>query len=414
MKVLVVAREFPYPPVHGGLMDTWNRIVALSRRGVAVHLISWTDEPIAGEHLDHLRVRLASVEVHARNRAYIRALHPKYPTGVISRIPPRVLYAAELERTRRISPEVVFLDGLEGAVLAISLAADLGVPLVYRSHNVEHQYMRDMFRAARPSVRKALLLSNAWRTRWVEREVRRSSSLVYDISAQDRDAWRDDRRVAETKVLNYYLLHSEEDLVSDDESSRDIDLLYVGNLNANNNVFGLIWFAREVAPLLGGLRVVVAGSKPTPKLRELMQKAGIELLADPREVRPLYKRARVLMNPVWHGSGLNIKMVELLATGRPVVSTTAGTRGLIEPVLAFVKVADEPEAFTKAVRAGLNAASSSEQRQTVIGEYGWENVDALISDLHRISEMPARRITDMRSGIEGPRVRQEARNASHE
>lgn len=390
MKLLLVAHEIPYPPIHGGRMDTWTRIVALSRLEVPIHLVTWTDESVTNESLSLLNEYVHSVELHSRNRAPYRALHPKYPTSLVSRILPRAEYAAELKRVRCICPDVVFLDGLVGSVLAESLAKDLGVPLVYRSHNVEHQYLMDQAQAASVSFRKAKLFANAWRTKRVEREIRNTSVLTYDISAEDRDAWRKDGTTAQSKVLNYFL-HPDRDLGPVDSNlHQDIDSLYVGNLNTPNNVFGLTWFAREVAPLLKGLRIVIAGSGPTPEMRRVLQEAKVEFIADPKEVRPLYERARVMTNPVWHSSGVNIKMVELLATGKPVVSTSAGTRGLKEPVLEFVKVANQPSAFAKAVLESLSKGASSEQQEAVVEEFGWENVVTLLEDLRQVVAAPSR------------------------
>jgi len=364
-------------------MDTWNRVVALSRRGASVHLVSWTDGTVERRHLEIMRGEVADVELHARDRAYIRALHPKLPTNVVSRKLSRAAYAAELDRVKRLRPDLVFLDSLVGAVLAISLADDLNAPLVYRSHNVEHQYIKDQAHAAAISIKKALLYSNVWRTKRIEREVRRLSSLIYEISAEDLETWGTDQNVSKAKVLNY-LMHPDKTFNLKADVLKDIDTLYVGNLNTPNNVFGLAWFANVIAPLLEGERIVVAGSRPTPKIRSVLENAGIEVLADPEEVYHLYTRARVLINPVWHSSGVNIKMIELLATGKPVVSTSAGTRGLTKDVLRHARIADTPEAFAQAVLGALEEAPSNKQQEAVARDFGWMNVDAIIGDLEQL------------------------------
>ncbi len=92
-----------------------------------------------------------------------------------------------------------------------------------------------------------------------------------------------------------------------------------------------------------------------------------------------------MINPLWHGSGVNIKMVELLATGRPVVSTSAGTRGLAGSVSQYAKIGDTRETFAQAVLGGLDESFSAEQRETVLDEYSWTNVDMLIDALRQVS-----------------------------
>jgi glycosyltransferase involved in cell wall biosynthesis len=386
MRLLLVTHTVPYPPVDGSAVDRWNRIVALARRGVSIHLITWPEENVVEPQLEALRTCCDSVAVHRKRRSPYRALlYPKYPTPVISRILAPDEFKAELRRVEGISPDAVFLDGFGAAVLGMSLAEELDIPLVYRSHNVEHQYVAQLATLKQNLPRRALLLLNTLRMKPYEQRVRNRSSLIYDISAEDRDAWRNHQSASKTKVLNF-CLHPDEkySAITSGDSTNDIDALYVGNLHTPNNVFGVKWFAQEVVPLLKGLRVVVAGSKPVPEIKAVLSRAKVQLIANPKEVLPLYKRARVLVNPIWHGSGLNIKMVEALATGKPVVSTSRGTRGLVKRLRAHVHAADSPQSFAGAV---LNPAHdfSAKQQTDVLKEHGWaENVAALMQDFDEL------------------------------
>jgi glycosyltransferase involved in cell wall biosynthesis len=267
----------------------------------------------------------------------------------------------------------------------MSLANRLNIPFVYRSHNIEHQYFAQLLAAEQSPTRKVLLLSNVLRLKPFEQRVRNSSALIYDISQEDRRAWRDHPAAPKTKVLNFFLHPDEKySAIRSGDCTNDIDVLFVGNLFTPNNVFGLQWFARKVVPLLKGLRVVVAGSKPIPEVHRVMSRVDIEVMADPEEVLPLYKRARVLINPIWHGSGINVKMVEALATGKPVVATSRGSRGLADRLRAHVHVADEPNSFARAI---LNSANdfSVRQQSDVLREHSWANVAALIQDLDELA-----------------------------
>ena len=386
MKILLVTFTFPYPPNDGCNLDRWNRIVALSRRGISIHLVTWLDkQPLTEEQLKASYTCCDSVSVYQRNRAPYLALHPKYPTAEVSRLLPKDAYEVELRKCERISPDIVFLDTFIGASVGMSLAQDLDIPLVYRSHNVEYQYEIQLFLAQRNPIRKVFHLSNIWRKKRLEQHVRNFSSLIYDISAEDRDAWRDHPSAPKAKVLSFYL-HPDEKYTSitSDDSTNDIDVLYVGNLRTPNNVFGLKWFARELVPLLKGLSITVAGSKPTPEIYNAFSRANVEVIADPEEVLPLYRRARVLVNPIWHGSGLNIKMVEALATGKPVVSTSVGTRGLSERLRAHVHVADDPKSFASAVLRHCDDGVSARQQNDVAKEHSWIKVAALIRDFNEL------------------------------
>ncbi len=384
LNAVLVAHDVPYPPVHGGRLDMWNRIVALSRQGVRIRLVTWTDGEVTEEHLKRMREYVEHVSVHQRNLSPWIALHPYYPTTIISRSLPREAYEAELRDAKAASPDLVFLDGLFGTILARSLARDLNIPLVYRSHNVEYEYMRALMPGETRLIKKMVLFANILRTKIVEQRVRNDSSLVYDISEEDRATWGKPAGTSGNRVLSYYLHPDRAYPPVGANLQPDIDVLYVGNLHSVNNAFGLEWFAKKVAPELMDLRIVAAGARPSPELRDLLEGAGVDVLADPYEVGSLYERARLLINPVWHGSGVNIKMVEMLSTGKPVVSTLAGKRGLSSRLLDHVSVADDPTEFANKVRGRLGVAPSLDQRASVEEEHHWKNVVSLIDDLQQV------------------------------
>ena len=133
------------------------------------------------------------------------------------------------------------------------------------------------------------------------------------------------------------------------------DVAFTGGLFAPNSVEGLKWFAELVLPILRAtsncqLRVVFAGSKPTRLVRRLCRQFGITCAADQVSLEPFLFFSRVLINPVQHSSGVNVKMLEMLATNRPIVSTLQGVRGLPEWTRAMVDVCHTPEEFAKAIR----------------------------------------------------------------
>ena len=94
------------------------------------------------------------------------------------------------------------------------------------------------------------------------------------------------------------------------------------------------------------------------------------------------RRARVMMNPILHGSGVNIKTVDMLATGRTVVTTTKGARGLPAEVVAELRTDDTPEGFADlivaAVRDARAAAGGTDRAALVQRIFGAQAVaDAL-------------------------------------
>ena len=239
-----------------------------------------------------------------------------------------------------------------GYLTARKVATALGRPLVYRSQNVEHRYFRDLRRFAR-GVMKIKLSLNAVRLFATEREIRSSVDLVADISAEDTEEWRLLGGAGNAIVVPPICLESAPP--GSTGSKRDIDMLFVGNLRTPNNLEGLRWFAEEVLPTMRRaaaprqLRVVFAGSEPDANALDRWRRADIECVPNPADVLEFYPRARVVINPLQQGSGVNLKMIEALASGRPIVATAMAARGLPEKVRSsHLVVGSTPEALATA------------------------------------------------------------------
>jgi len=372
-RLTVLCQDVPYPPNHGGKLDLWNLLRGLHGEGVTIQLVCWFERdriaPEVRRELD--RVAAEIVEVPSRD-GWWRVLYAKYPPRMLKFKPSRREYAALKNSIEAFGPDWLLLDYWWAYLPARALATELGLPLIYRSHNVEHRYYRELQRLARGML-KLKLAVNAFRLFAVERDIRSSADLVADISADDTDEWNTLGGAGRAIVVPPLWL---------DRAARarpviraDIDLLFVGNLRTPNNVEGLGWFTSQVLPILrrsptpAPLRVVFAGSEPDTSALASWRRAGIECVANPPDVSGFYPRARVVINPLQHGSGVNLKMIEALASGRPVVATPVAVRGLPADARPHFAVGATPEAFAQAaldILASGNCVVDDEARDVLI------------------------------------------------
>jgi glycosyltransferase involved in cell wall biosynthesis len=166
--------------------------------------------------------------------------------------------------------------------------------------------------------------------------------------------------------------------------------LFVGLLSYAPNRDAMTWFAREVLPRLGsdGPPVLVAGRDPGPELATLAAGAPrLELLGFVPDLAPLYARAGVFVNPMRGGGGTRLKMLEAMAAGKAVVSTTIGAEGLALTPEHDVVIADTAADFAAAVRAVLAdparaARLGQAARALVEARYRWEACLAPLEQLY--------------------------------
>ena len=75
----------------------------------------------------------------------------------------------------------------------------------------------------------------------------------------------------------------------------------------------------------------------------------VELFADVPDLTPYLNRTSVALNPVVSGSGVNIKLIDYLDAGLPLVSTSLATAGLPLEAGGDLEVHDDPQEFAAAV-----------------------------------------------------------------
>lgn len=374
MKILVVPMELPLPASSGGRIDVWRRLRYLHDDGHRLALLSWhnlgRDGAPAAATLEQLAAVCAGVRLSWIRRTSLETLHR---IAQLARLPSHAAVrwitldrSAVLAWAQDFAPDVLLLDGLYGAAAVRWLSARLGVPWVYRAHNVEQVYMRQQrARTTRWSARLALSANLVGLRRLEERTVR-EAARVFDISLADAAHWA----AAGHRHVQWLPTVVDADfadgLAVASTQAPAWDIGYFGNLHTPNNVEAVAWLVRQVLPLVRapGLRVVVAGSAPSAAVRECVATdPRITLLADPPSMPAVVGAARVLVNPLQAGSGVNLKSVEMLFTRAHLVSTPAGVQGLPPEATACFTLHDDAAGFAQTIAHALQAGLAPDEAQ---------------------------------------------------
>lgn len=158
--------------------------------------------------------------------------------------------------------------------------------------------------------------------------------------------------------------------------------VFVALLSWDPNVEAAVWLGTKVWPSvraeLPDARLLLVGREPAVQVRRLAA-SDIEVSGTVPDVRPYLAAARVALAPLRSGGGTRLKVLEALAAGRPVVSTSVGLEGLTELAGRGVVVADEPEEFAKRLVELLRDPIQAEEvgrngADAVRNNYAWDRV----------------------------------------
>ncbi len=392
MRILVCDWDFPYPPRGGGRADIWRRIQAFSRLGHEVMLLNQydptghrppTDEAVA--QVDSVvKARFSFPIKRSRTRTARQLLTlARLPWRVATRVPDAAERAAIERQVREFAPDLIWLDGPWFGEIGMRLHRETGAPIAYRSHNVEHVYLgRQAAAAARLRDRIAWRIAAVGLERYQLR-LMSEAAMVFDISLDDMEYWR--RR----GVTNIRWLPPLPELALTEPPVQrtPTDVLFVGGLRTPNNVQGVRWLVERVLPLLlramPGLVMGVVGAHPLPELQaELAAIPAVRTFYDVADVTRFQFGARVLVNPVAVGSGVQLKMLDMLMTDAPIVTRSQGLSGLPASCAAQFDVADDEEEFAARVLArlkdgGIDRAARAEVRRQFAVEAVQEALSAI-------------------------------------
>jgi polysaccharide biosynthesis protein PslH len=400
MKITLVCHEIPYPPIHGGRIDMWRRIKAFAAQGVELQAIFWWfgTEPTA-EELAEIQKYVQKVHPIKIERTWISRMRRildlwLYPLEVTSRIIRGQNLNTLMAEVQTFSPDVIFLDGIHGGVIASTLSQRLNVPMVTRSHNIEHLYYHRMLESAVGLKNKFKRHLSVIHLEKYEKYLLKNSAIFYDISADDLKFWQNQGFTNGHFLPPLMDLENQNRKEALDDNSNEInkvyDIVFLGNLSLENNIAGVVWFVTEVLPIvqreLPGVTMLVAGLNPVNKVRQICEKnEGIFLIANPASASAIYKSGRVLINPILTGSGVKIKSVEMLSFEKPIVSTSEGISGLPEAVKKYFRIADDAQLFgLEVIKALLNKNNLLIDYQLLESLFGQKVIENVISDIKRL------------------------------
>jgi sugar transferase (PEP-CTERM/EpsH1 system associated) len=166
-------------------------------------------------------------------------------------------------------------------------------------------------------------------------------------------------------------------------------IVFTGAMDYWPNVDAVVWFAREVLPRIrqhdASARFHVVGMNPHRTVRALASDAAVNVTGRVDDVRPYLRHARAVVAPLRVARGIQNKVLEAMAMGRPVVTTSAAAAALSARPGIDLEVADDAVAFAAKVLAVMEPATAAimgqRARARVVADYTWTSRFARLDEL---------------------------------
>ncbi len=309
------------------------------------------------------------------------------PIGTLAAITSRLPYIVKAHENQTVRAAVAqaldsdCYDVIHCDNISVVPAMPLGtqVPMVFNAHNVEAAIWERYLREERRPWMRLVLRSQLRKVLIYESRLPEMFDTCVVVSDQDR---------AQMSKYGFGRVHIVRNGVDLDyyqplPDAMEPRLLFVGSLDWRPNQDGLLWFLESVWPLIRaarpGAQMTVVGRRPPQWIQSLCSRTGAALVADSPDVRVHLAEASVVVVPLRIGGGSRLKILEAMAAGRPVVSTTIGAEGLDLLPDGHILIADTRHDFAGlAVRLlqdpGARHALAQAGRALVEREYGWDEI----------------------------------------
>ncbi|MEP6618891.1 MAG: glycosyltransferase [bacterium] len=310
--------------------------------------------------------------------------------------PMRAALRALLDREQfdAVQLEGTVMDGYAGMI-----ASHRDAPaMVYNWHNIETELMHRYAARSRHWPKRLYARLTAHRLEAVETAMLRSDAA--HIVCSEREKAHLLRMVpgAFVETVNNGVDvrgFTDEALAAAREYHRPVNggeaparrLVFAGSMNYYANVEGAIHFVRKIWPVIStefaDIQLTLLGSNPAPSVRALDAIERVDVSGTVPDTRPYYAQAAVAIVPLMTGGGTRLKILEAMAAGVPVVSSSIGAEGLHLAAGEDILIADSDEEWCAAIRKLLTDTPFARRmavrgREHVARHYDWDIAGAAL------------------------------------
>ncbi len=384
MKVLFLAHLFPLPLDSGGKIKSFYTLRALASKH-DVHLLAYvrTEQELALlPQIEQMCSHVTTVPLARGKTAMPRDLAMSLMSGrsfIVSRDFRREMQRAVDTAVAEFAPDVIHTDHLQMAQFVDFRSSR---KTVLDHHNVESMIIK---RISETSDSRLMRLYG--RIEWpklqrYELEVCRESDLVLTVSEEDKATVLGlDPALENVQCVPIGV--DTERFAGVERKAGSRNILSIGTMHWPPNVDSALYFHREILPLVKAeepdCTFTIAGQRPVAAVQALASDPSVRVLDHFDDEREIAADCGVFVVPLRSGSGVRVKILNALAMGLPVVSTSIGAEGIDALSGEHLLIADTPEEFARAVTKvlrdpGLADRLGQNGRALVSKDYSWERI----------------------------------------
>ena len=354
MQVLQICHKFPFPPNDGGTLATYQLAKAMLEMGWKVKTLSLatSKHPYSEMPLDPVfkatEPESVSVDTTPKVGKLIENLWSA-TNYIVSRFHDEQFVKLITDTLTQTTYDLVVFEGTFTATYIDLVRSKCNGVLLMRSHNVEFQLWEERLFSEDNFFKRNLLKAPVKQLREFELNELKKFDVVAAISMTDKAFFNSYIGLNKTIYLPFGISLPDETVVDDDAENK---IVFLGALDWEPNIHGLTWFLEEVWPLIrqrnSQLEFHIGGRNANPEFTEGLPE-GVIFKGEIEDAHSFILSGKLMAVPLFEASGIRIKIIEGLALGQVVCTTTKGAQGIPAQTGKDIVIADTPNQMAREI-----------------------------------------------------------------
>jgi sugar transferase (PEP-CTERM/EpsH1 system associated) len=393
MNILFLAPRLPLPADTGGKIRTLNILKQLALKNhVCLLCFSFeATDPLYRQFLQELGIEVAFVPVPPSS------LIQKINAVIFNALPFSILkyHTAQMRQSiqellTRQHFDAIHIDHLHMAVYKDCFK---DIPCFLDEHNVEYKILERCANVEHSWIKKCLYRDQSGKMKTFESQKIKEFKGVFACSVDDQQLFNNLASGAQTVHVIPNGVDTEYFTGSALKEPQEDAMVFTGSMDWLPNDDAISYFCQEILPLVwqknSALKLYVVGKNPSSVVKNLAHKDGrVIVTGRVDDVRPFVGRSKIFIVPLRIGGGTRLKILEAMAMGKAVVSTTIGAEGIECKDGVNIALADNPDNFAQKIIAlclnpTLAATMGHEGRQLVCQKYDWAIVGKILTNIYQ-------------------------------
>lgn len=360
MNILQVCNKIPYPLKDGGAIATHHMAKGLIESGAQVDILAMNtskykvSEESAKDYLSGLGIGNIELVDTNTNISFIdilkNLLFSHLPYNAVRFITKRFTDKLhEMLVSRRY--DLVQFEGLYLMPYAATVKKYSDARIVLRAHNIEHEIWQRNFENQPGFLKRRYLGILAGRLRQFECKYVNRYDMLVPIS--NRDALKFDE-MGNYKSSYVCPFGFDFDISTPTDFQHESkDIFYIGSLDWLPNQEGLVWFIKNIwqgiQEMHTDVRFYVAGRNAPSWLVRLFSDFRVDYKGEVDDACSFMASKAIMVVPLFSGSGMRVKIIEAMAAGKAVVTTSVGAEGIDLKDGVHLVIADNEKEFISGI-----------------------------------------------------------------